>query len=283
MVDIYVGPDNTQWILHEKLLCYHSPIFRQVFYKEQKDSQQKSYGLPDEDDLAFKAFVAWLYSSSLPVPREESNLGLQFDLYLLAEKLQIPTLIQDILQNVREWYKYSDTYPSLRRIQYIYANTEDGSPMRHMLVHAVARQMVLEDGIPKHWEKALKKNGELAVDIIKAVQEWRLEEEIVPDAREEPADAEELVDVDGEDEDEVEEGGEVGDVDDETVVDSPMEKENQFKGPEEKGANGAKDGSRKVERKMSETKMMTEKKINGLQTLSEMPNGISVGDYGTNH
>jgi len=258
MVDVYVGPENTQWCLHEKLLCYHSPFFRNIFYKEQKDAKQKSFGLPDDDDAAFKTFVGWLYSASLPVPREESNLGLQFDLYLLAEKLEIPNLIQDILQNVREWYKYSDTYPSLRRIQYIYANTEEGSPMRHMLVHAVARQMVLEDGIPKHWEKALKKNGELAVDIIKAIQDWRLEDELVPDAREEPADAEELVEVEGEAE---------MDVDDETVVDSPTEKENQFKTPPQKAAD----------------QKVPEKAVNGMTALREMPNGIAVGDYGTNH
>lgn len=196
MVDIYVGPENTHWILHEKLLCHHSPYFRKIFYK--KGSTTTSHGLPEEEDFPFKTFVGWLYSSSLPVPREESDLGVLFDLYLMAEKFQTPALIADVLQVVREWYKYSDTYPGLRRVQYIYANTEDGSPMRHMLVHSVARMMVLENGIKPHWDKALRKNGQLAVDIILAIQEWKLDEEVVPDAREEPELGEELVDVEGE-------------------------------------------------------------------------------------
>ena len=190
MVDIYVGPENTHWILHEKLLCHHSPFFRKVFYsKTSTSSRTQSFGLPEEEDAPFKTFVGWLYSSSLPVPREEADLGTCFDLYLMAEKFEIPGLIADVLQVVREWYKYSDTYPGLRRVQYIYANTDEGSPMRHMLVHAVARMMVIEKGIPAHWDKALRKNGQLAVDIIKAIQDWRLEEDIVPDAREEPAEA----------------------------------------------------------------------------------------------
>lgn len=196
MVDIYVGEENTHWILHEKLLCHHSPFFRKIFYA--KGSNTQSFGLPDEEDAPFKTFVGWLYSSSLPVPREEADLGVLFDLYLMAEKFQIPNLIADVLQVVREWYKFSDSYPGLRRVQYIYANTESGSPMRHMLVHSIARMMVLEKGLPAHWDKALRKNGQLAVDIICAIQDWRLDEEVVPDARDDPAEAEDLIDVEGE-------------------------------------------------------------------------------------
>lgn len=260
MVDIYVGPENTHWILHEKLLCHHSPFFRKIFYS--KTNSTKSYGLPDEEDAPFKAFVGWLYSSSLPVPREEADLGVLFDLYLMAEKLQIPSLVQDVLQFVREWYKYSNSYPGLRRVQYIYANTEDGSPMRHMLVHSVARLMVLEKGIPQHWDKALKKNGQLAVDIIRAIQEWRLEDEVVPDARDDPAEAEELV------EDEVQEAEQEAeahlDDSEDTVVESPVE----VKAPELKNMRKKSGGI-----------------VNGISKLGlkEVPNGLTNGDYGTLH
>jgi len=281
MVDIYVGPENTHWILHEKLLCYHSPFFRNIFYK--KDSNTSSYGLPEEEDITFKTFVGWLYSTSLPVPREEADLSVLFDLYLLSEKLQIPALIADVLQVVREWYKYSDTYPGLRRVQYIYANTEDGSPMRHMLVHSVARLMVLEKGIPPHWDKALRKNGQLAVDIIKAIQDWRLSEEVVPDARNEPAEAEELInveegladdeeqgegDVEAEDEADVEDEADEPEAElseDNTVVDSPVQKQHSvsLKDTKSKGDSLVKDF----------------KKI----SLQAVPNGITNGDYGTLH
>lgn len=288
MVDIYVGPENTHWILHEKLLCHHSPFFRKIFYsKTSSHSKTQSFGLPEEEDVPFKTFVGWLYSSSLPVPREESDLGVCFDLYLMAEKFEIPSLIADILQVVREWYKYSDTYPGLRRVQYIYANTEEGSPMRHMLVHSVARLMVLEKGIPAHWDKALRKNGQLAVDIIKAIQDWRLEDDVVPDAREDPELGEELIDVeqeteklDQEAEQEIEAGeeadgeSEAADADDseDTVVDSPI---TESKRPD--SLNKAKEG------KTADS----EKKANGIVkdfkqfSLKEVPNGLTSGDYGT--
>jgi hypothetical protein len=299
MVDIYVGPENTHWILHEKLLCYHSPFFRKVFYsKNSNSSKTQSFGLPDEEDAPFKTFVGWLYSSSLPVPREEADLGVCFDLYLMAEKFEIPGLIADVLQVVREWYKYSDTYPGLRRVQYIYANTEEGSPMRHMLVHAIARMMVTEKGMPAHWDKALRKNGQLAVDIIKAIQDWRLEEEVIPDAREEPAEAEDLVDVeqetqkldqeaeeqidnDGgerekrqeevdEEADEEADDGEEADDSEDTVVESPT---NDNKRPQPK--------SEKSNKNVSQNKDSGLQKDFSKFSLNEMPNEMGGGDYGT--
>lgn len=287
MVDLYVGPSNTHWILHEKLLCHHSPFFRRTFYKKNsKASDQKTFGLPDEEDYPFKTLVGWLYSSSLPVPREESDLSMLFDLYLMGEKFEMPALIADVLQVVREWYKYSDTYPGLRRVQYIYANTEEGSPMRHMLVHAVARLMVTEKGIPQHWDKALRKNGQLAVDIIKAIQDWKLEEAAIPDSRDDPAEAEELIDVEGEldavdeegervqgddEEEEVEGGaddeerGEVEDDSEDTVVDSPMQQSHA-------APPQGKDGKKQGESMMSGFKKMA---------LNTVPNGLTNGDYGT--
>lgn len=287
MVDIYVGASNTHWILHEKLLCHHSPFFRSIFYK--KGSTTTSYGLPDEEDGPFKTFVGWLYSTSLPVPHEEADLGLLFDLYLMAEKFQTPALVADVLQVVREWYKYSETYPGLRRVQYVYANTEAASPMRQMLVHSVARMMVLDSEMKPHWDKALRKNGQLAVDIIRAVQEWRLEEDVVPDAREEPELGEELVDVEGELAEqqkaiEAEEGGgddgraEVGGEGEEeedsevTVVGSPeVARRPEIKGRKSTGrvnGGGLSNGVKKL----------------GLEDgFKQMSNGLTNGDYGTLH
>jgi hypothetical protein len=204
----------------------------------------------------------------------------------MAEKFEIPGLVADVLQVVREWYKYSDSYPGLRRVQYIYANTEEGSPMRHMLVHAVARMMVIEKGIPAHWDKALRKNGQLAVDIIKAIQDWRLEEEVVPDAREEPAEAEDLIDVEQEtakldeeaeqeiDDDIRAERTEEADDSEDTVVESPT---NESKRPKPTTQKSGKGGAGED----------IKSKDNGLVkdfskfSLQEMPNEMTNGDYGT--
>jgi len=184
LVDIYIGPENTHWILHEKLLCHHSPFFRHRFYnKSNSSASSKTFGLPDSDDLPFELFVGWLYSKSLRYPEQENDIGPLLDLYFLSEQFEIKKLSDDVVETVRAFYHNNETYPGLRRVQYVYANTSEDNLMREMMVNSIARYLTLSDTIPQHWENALKKNGQLSVDIIRSIQQWHLEGRSVPDPR----------------------------------------------------------------------------------------------------
>lgn len=186
IVDIYVGPESTHWPIHEKLLCYHSPFFSSIFYDKKanaRSSSTKSYGLPEDDDLPFELLVGWLYSRAIKPPQQEKDIGPLLDLYLLADKFEMQKLADDVVNTVREFYHSTETYPGLRRVQYIYANTDDDNVMREMMVGSIARFFALGDKIPNHWAKALQRNGQLALDIIRSIQEWHLEARAVPDPR----------------------------------------------------------------------------------------------------
>lgn len=185
LVDIYVGPESTHWTLHEKLLCHYSSFFASKFYTKNKPSpSSRSFGLPDDDDNAFELLVGWLYSRALRYPEEEKDIGPLLELYLMSEKFEIPKLSDDVVETVRAFYHNNEAYPGLRRVQYIYANTQEDNPMREMMVGSIARYLTLIEAIPAHWEHALKRNGQLAVDIIRSIQRWHLEGDSVPDARE---------------------------------------------------------------------------------------------------
>jgi hypothetical protein len=202
MVDIYVGPENTHWVLHEKLLCTKSPFFKAIFYNPPSKSPaskssftSKALGLPEEEDEPFRLFVSWLYSTHIPFPTTEKDLGELLDLYLMGEKWQISELERDVMGVVRRWYRETNTYPGLRRVQYVYANTTSGSAMRETLTGMVAQMLVFEgrdedggnNGRPEkllaYWERALAKNGAIAVDLLRAVKGWGFERERVPDMR----------------------------------------------------------------------------------------------------
>lgn len=189
IVDIYVGPESTHWPIHEKLLCYHSPFFSSIFYdKNSRSGSSKTYGLPEDDDLPFELLVGWLYSRAIKPPKEERDVGPLLDLYLLADKFEMQKLADDVVNTVREFYYNTGSYPGLRRVQYIYANTDDDNVMREMMVGSIARYLALGDKVPNHWAKALQRNGQLALDIIRSIQEWHLESKAVPDARDASAD-----------------------------------------------------------------------------------------------
>jgi len=183
MVDIYVGQESTHWPLHERLLTYHSPFFANIFYKEQEGSRDKSYGLPDEDDYPFELLVGWLYSRAIRAPKEEKDIGPLLDLYLLADKFEMVKLADDVVDTVREFYYHTGTYPGLRRVQYIYAETSEDNTMREMMVNSIARLLTTSSKIPVHWAKALQRNGQLAVDIIRSIQLWHIDDKSIPDAR----------------------------------------------------------------------------------------------------
>lgn len=187
MVDIYVGSEKTHWILHEQLLCYRSKFFQKIFSNDDtSSSENKSFELPDEEEEPFQHFVGWLYSGSVRIPEEEKDLGVLLELYLMGEKWQIAALVRDVLETVRRFYKITNTYPSLRRVQYMYANTDVHSPIRQMMVACIARMMCVADSIPQHWDKALRKNGQLSVDIIQTIQDWKIDPSAMPDARDSP-------------------------------------------------------------------------------------------------
>ncbi|KAI1614743.1 hypothetical protein EDD36DRAFT_462274 [Exophiala viscosa] len=188
LVDIYVGPESTHWTIHERLLCYYSPFFSSIFYADDKNEEKKkrgnkSYGLPDEDDYPFELLVGWLYSKSIRAPSTEKDIGPLLELYLLSDKFQMKTLSTAVVEHVRDFYHNTSTYPGLRRVQYIYAETDEDNEMREMMVSSVARQFTTGDKIPIHWAEALQRNGQLAVDIIRAIQQWHIEERSIPDAR----------------------------------------------------------------------------------------------------
>ena len=92
-------------------------------------------------------------------------------------------LADDLVSTVREFYHSTGSYPGLRRVQYIYSNTSNDNVMREMMVGSIARYLALADKVPNHWAKALQRNGQLALDIIRSIQEWHLEARAVPDAR----------------------------------------------------------------------------------------------------
>ena len=182
MVDIYVGPQGISFPIHEKLLCYYSPVLRSHFYK--KGSKATSYGLEDDTPETFALLTGWLYSNTLSYPLSEPDVGKLIDLYLLSDKLEMGKLGADVVSTVRTYYHNNAAYPSLRRVQYVYDSTSQDNPLREMMVGSIARFLTLGESIPKHWDNALRKNGQLAVDIIRAIQEWHLEGRSVPDARE---------------------------------------------------------------------------------------------------
>lgn len=226
---IRVGSDKRSYTLHKDLLCARSTYLADKLSgqpsKSAHDSAQASddenedddeddanadadkgsntLTLPETDEQAFDLFVRWLYSSSLPRPDSEDAIGPLLDAYFLSQHLHLPALTATVLEHIRSWYAETDTFPALRRVQYVYENTPLQDPLRALVLGSVARYLVItlpaQSGgkfvgrFPDHWDTALRRDGTLAVDLLLEVQRWRVSGEAVPDVRLEPEAAQRLI------------------------------------------------------------------------------------------
>lgn len=154
---------------------------------EEDTPSHKTIDLPEEDETAFSLFVPWLYSSRIQPADTESDIGPLLELSLLSSTLKCSNLQSQVLEEIRSFYDRTDTFPGLRRVQYVYEYTCQESPLRALIIGSVARYLVLrQEGIPEHWTKALQRDGRLAVDLLLEIQRWRLDAAEIPDVRRDP-------------------------------------------------------------------------------------------------
>lgn len=81
-------------------------------------------------------------------PKEEKDIGPLLDLYFLASSSEMAKLEGDVTETVRAFYYGHRTYPAQRRVQYVYANTEEANVMREIMVSSVALDLTLADMMP---------------------------------------------------------------------------------------------------------------------------------------
>ncbi|KAI9737423.1 MAG: hypothetical protein M1834_009577 [Cirrosporium novae-zelandiae] len=111
VVTIIVGPeslgtDRQRYVLHKKVLCSKSDFFRAAFRGPSKEATENKMTLPEESPKAFRMFVSWLYTNSVPVSwfssesasadhiksATKSDVETVLELYLMGQKWLIPTL-----------------------------------------------------------------------------------------------------------------------------------------------------------------------------------------------
>ncbi|KAE9381266.1 hypothetical protein N431DRAFT_278758, partial [Stipitochalara longipes BDJ] len=113
MITIHVGPDSKQFIIHKKLLQASNHYFVNESSNYFRTPELNLHGkkrlmyMPDDSAEAFSLFVDWLYRSKIPAGNTEKHLHNLYDLYILAEKLEIDQLkdkAMDAIQDMASQY-----------------------------------------------------------------------------------------------------------------------------------------------------------------------------------
>lgn len=122
-------------------MCNYSPVLKAAFNSTFVEGQTQIYKLDDTTNDTFTLFVQWIYKQTLENPTEASEISKHWAaltrLWVLAEKILIPHLQNQVLTNFDE-YRKSIHNISTSEIPFIYENTKVGSPLRTLIVNHCA-------------------------------------------------------------------------------------------------------------------------------------------------
>lgn len=141
---------------HRGLSCYYSKYFRAALKGGFLEAITGKIYLTHEKPATYKLFQHWLYTNDLDergidlhldeVPRPPPNFLAIIDLWLFADRREIPLLANDCIDSMRNLIVQHWLLPT-SEMRYVYERTLPGSALRRYTIETMAR--VWREGNPK--------------------------------------------------------------------------------------------------------------------------------------
>lgn len=218
VITVQIGTPPTPFIVHESLVVARSGFFKGALNGYFKESHTRTVELPEDDRWLFTCVIHWLYTGTLKmVLTSESEAGERvnltsnnpntqdqndqeqddecsssfpkflswnrrvqqlFELWIYADKLQLPDLQNDLITKLIELSEGTSDWmdctpmPSDETMEFVYDNTLANSPLRRLAV-----DLSILTRLKKDLEDSLKNlSDDIVRDIsITTVRMWRQE------------------------------------------------------------------------------------------------------------
>ncbi|CZR51183.1 uncharacterized protein PAC_01058 [Phialocephala subalpina] len=163
LVTFLIGPNAKPFLVHKEVILNKSEVLAAAFSSNFIEGQTQTYHIDDTTEEVFRFFVQWLYSDKLEVwqlneerkhdiryilnnpkehriwiANENSENQTLAALWVLADKLCLPTLQNLVVEYIADISKLPNTWLPYKTYHYIYDNTSDDSPLRRLSVIQVA-------------------------------------------------------------------------------------------------------------------------------------------------
>ena len=135
---VIIGTDDDKRIFHvdHSLLTFYSGYFRAALSGRWTAAEDDAIRLDTETPRTFERF-AWLYTRSITDDDDEkANCQLIIDLWLFADRREIPLLMNEMLDALKDRIVTEKTIPTTL-LGTTYERTMPGSALRRMIVHAI--------------------------------------------------------------------------------------------------------------------------------------------------
>ncbi|OJD31692.1 btb poz-like protein [Diplodia corticola] len=171
VTEILAGYTGKSFKVHTDLLKSRSPYFADLFSVSIPTGPASALSFPDLDEFAFALFVRWLYGADLRGPNDFHSMQHYMCLYVLATRFQIERLRNDVMDQVRAYYRRANMTAAPYRLEYVYEGTPGPNHMRRFLISTAAYRYLCErePKLSDSMRGVVAKGGDLAIDFAEAL------------------------------------------------------------------------------------------------------------------
>ena len=102
MVTIYVGKKRKRYTAHEDLLVSKCPYFAGCLRESFPESETNEVYLAEDRSEAFDILVTWIYREVVYQANCATGVGSLILAYMLADKFFVPSLKNDLVDEIRK-------------------------------------------------------------------------------------------------------------------------------------------------------------------------------------
>lgn len=126
-----VGKTKKKFIMHTAITTRSSDFFTAAMSREWKEGQEKEVTLPDADEDAFAAYLQWMYTGELTLPKGHPFRALT-GYYILGDFLGDSAFREAVLDGIVNLACEEDSYPGVLSIKAAWERTPKDSPIRKL-------------------------------------------------------------------------------------------------------------------------------------------------------
>jgi hypothetical protein len=143
-IDVGTGLNKKPFWIHKTLLSEKAPVFGRMFNGGFIEAETNYASLPEDDPMAFEAFVEWLYRGTiktirLDLPKNEDAQGFEiFAIYVLASKYLLTELADRSLSGYVKYINAKQFIPGPGVLASMYTKSPPYSKARQLAAELAA-------------------------------------------------------------------------------------------------------------------------------------------------
>ena len=138
------GNDRITFRIHKDLLLAKSPFFRASLNEKFLEGQDGSIDLPDDDVLAVKLFIRWLYYDKVDHNDFVAGSSSYLTVYAFADKICTPRYHDTLMDAIRTYHIKTGSFMSASVLCKLYRLGLDHTLLARFGLQTIARVMILD-------------------------------------------------------------------------------------------------------------------------------------------